>query len=63
MPAKLPPRQPTLRETEEAIRNQAEAFYADGDLQIYPDAEIRPAEGGNWVQAWVWVPNEEDDDE
>lgn len=40
------------------IRDAARDIWADDDLQIDNDAEIAPVPeiGGAWVQAWVFVP-------
>lgn len=41
----------------EWFRNQAREHYQEvGQVEIDPDAEVREADKGAWVQAWVWVP-------
>jgi len=44
-------------------KQQARDIYTgkiDDDILIDTDALASIAENGVWVQAWVWVPNEED---
>lgn len=56
---------PTQRAAEHATPEQvaqAREMYADDDVMIDDDAQVSEAENGVWVQAWVWV-GEDDDDE
>jgi len=39
--------------------DMARAMYQENDIEIDDDAKISVAEGGAWVQAWVWIPEEE----
>lgn len=47
-PKLLDPRITTARET-----------YCCDDLVVDDDADIRDADGGCWVAAWLWLPNED----
>lgn len=41
---------------------RARRLYAQGsddDIEIDDDALVSEGDGGAWVQAWVWVPNQE----
>lgn len=40
-------------------RDIARALYAGEDIQIDENALISEGEDGSWVQAWVWVSNED----
>lgn len=51
--------EPTLRESVRALARQ---YHGDDDCEIDQDAEVLFTDGGAWVQAWVWVPQEVDDD-
>lgn len=47
------------------VRTQAREHYEmPGRLEIDPDAEVNyvPDPPGAWVQAWVWVDDEEEDE-
>ncbi len=47
-----------------ALRAQAEGLHGSDVLEIDDEgAGITPADGGTWVQAWVWVPDGEEQDE
>ena len=35
--------------------------YESEDVQVDHDAEVEKAEGGAWVQAWVWVADQDED--
>jgi hypothetical protein len=52
--------QTTPAEPDEIVA--AREMYADDDIQIDDDAAASRADDGVWVSAWVWVPNEEEDD-
>jgi hypothetical protein len=42
---------------------EARALYevgSDDNIEIDDNAQINAAEGGTWVAAWVWVPDEEE---
>jgi hypothetical protein len=46
---------------EQAIRNQARRIYhEEGTLEIDDDAIVSQSEGGCFVAAWVWVPDEDE---
>lgn len=47
------------RHTVEAAREQ----YGSDDIEVDEDAIISEGEDGDFVQAWVWVPREEDGDD
>ena len=49
-----------LRNDHEGTISAAHSNYADDDCQIHDQPMIAPAEGGVWVEAWVWVPIEEE---
>lgn len=56
-----------LEYARELVISVARANYCVGsndDIEIEPDAKLSRAEEGTWVQAWVYVPDEElaDDD-
>lgn len=38
---------------------QAREMYESESIQIDADAKLSEATDGIWVQAWVWVPTEE----
>lgn len=40
---------------------RASKLYGDDDCVIDDDATISEVDEGVWVQAWVWLPNEEGD--
>ena len=48
-------------EVQKAVIEMARSLYegTDGDIEVDDDASISPSEGGTWVQAWVWVPDDE----
>lgn len=39
----------------------ARTLYADCAIEITNDALVRPEKAGALVQAWVWVPYDEED--
>jgi len=41
---------------------EARAIHANDDLEIDDDATVSEADNGYWVQAWVWVPQDDEDD-
>lgn len=48
------------------LRAEADAAYGREDIEIDDYAATAPADDGTWVAAWVWMPNDEandDDDE
>lgn len=48
---------------DEETRNRAREIWASDDLEIDEDAEVHEAgDSGRWVAAWVYVPNEDDED-
>ena len=50
--------QDDLRSGHEGTIGAAQSNYADEDCQIHDQPMLAPAEGGVWVEAWVWVPIE-----
>lgn len=46
----------------EAVRDLARQQHGSDDCEIDPNAEVLFTDEGAWVQAWVWVPKENDDD-
>jgi len=40
-------------------REAATEIHAGNDLQIDEDPALTPADGGCWVEAWVWVSDED----
>lgn len=44
-----------------AVRRAREQYGTD-DVEIDQGAPLSIADNGVWVQAWVWVPNEELED-
>lgn len=56
------PRNSSVGYTAEEARQRARADYATGDdVQIDDDATVSEADGGAWVAAWVWVPQDDDE--
>lgn len=51
--------EPTLYE---AVHHLARQHHGSDDCEIDQDAEVLFTDEGAWVQAWVWVPEENDDD-
>lgn len=48
------------KKREDAIRVEAkELYHEEGQIEIEDNAEVSPSEGGAYVAAWVFVPNEE----
>ncbi|WP_296320823.1 hypothetical protein [Reyranella sp.] len=45
--------------SDEAFIAAARAQYASDDIEIDAEPQLSHAEEGVWVQAWVWVSNEE----
>jgi hypothetical protein len=46
---------------EQAIRKGARQIYQEeGTLEIDDDAIVSQSEGGCYVAAWVWVPDEDE---
>jgi hypothetical protein len=46
---------------DEDIISQAQAMYCDDDIEIDDEPKLSHAEQGCWVQAWVWVPLDEEE--
>lgn len=47
-------------ETRQAeLVNRAREMYANGNLEVDQDAQVSVSSEGSWVQAWVWVPAED----
>lgn len=45
---------------EPGLREKAHDLYASDDVEIDDEGVgTSPAEGGTWVQAWVWVPDDD----
>lgn len=53
-----PPAKPDEGARLEAV-DAARNLYASDEVEIEADAGISEADGGVWVQAWVWVPGGE----
>ena len=49
-----------LRSDHEGTIGAAQSNYSNEDCQIHDQPMIDSAEGGVWVEAWVWVPTEEE---
>ena len=52
--------QDIARSDHEGTIAAAKANYADEDCQVYAQPLLDIADSGVWVEAWVWVPIEED---
>ena len=52
--------QDIARSDHEGTIAAAKANYADEDCQIHNQPLLDIADGGVWVEAWVWVPTKED---
>ncbi len=39
----------------ELLEREARILYGSDDLEIDPEPPTSEADGGTWVQAWVWV--------
>ena len=52
--------QDIARSDHEGTIAAAKANYADGDCQVYDQPLLDIADGGIWVEAWVWVSTKED---
>ena len=52
--------QDIARSDHEGTIAAARANYAGEDCQIYAQPLLDTADGGVWVEAWVWVPTKED---
>ena len=48
-----------MNATAEQIQRARDEYQTD-DINIDDDANVSPTESGVWVQAWVWLHNEED---
>jgi hypothetical protein len=47
-------------ETRQAeLVNRAREMYANDSLEVDQDAQVSVSSEGSWVQAWVWVPAED----
>lgn len=46
-------------EVRESVVAEAHREYANDEISIDPDPKISEGEDGYWVQAWVWVPKED----
>ena len=71
---RIPEQQPTWNELEvtsaaipskeDSIRHAAKQYHSigsfDGDIEIDENAVVRAADGGHWVQAWLWLPQQKD---
>lgn len=55
----MPDDEITLRH---AVRERAQLLFEGDDCEIDQDADVLFTYEGAWVQAWVWVPQEVDDD-
>lgn len=48
---------------ESPLIERARELHQDEDTEIDDNASTSEADGGTWVQAWVWVPNDEESDD
>lgn len=47
---------------DDEVYDRAESLYASNSIQIEHGGVTSEADGGTWVQAWVWVEDEEGED-
>lgn len=52
--------QDIARSDHEGTIAAAKANYAGEDCQVHNQPLLDTADGGVWVEAWVWVPTKED---
>ena len=45
------------------LRTKARNQYGSSDVEIDPDATFSVADGGVWVHAWLWVADEDVEDD
>ena len=45
------------------IKQARERYAMGSNVEIDDEPATSEADSGVWVAAWVWVPNDEDDDE
>lgn len=45
----------------EYYREQAQHYYLSDDIEVHGDAEVMIGDDGGWVQAWVFIPAEEEE--
>lgn len=52
-----------LQFADDKLLHAARRAYTDDtdDIEINDGAVVAPAPDGKWIQAWVWMPNDEDD--
>ena len=47
----------------ELLQKARELYHEDGTIEIDDNAQISVGDEGTWVQAWVYVPHEEGEDD
>ena len=45
------------------LKKARELYHEDGTIEIDDNAQISVGDEGTWVQAWVYVPHEEGEDD
>lgn len=45
------------------LKKARELYHEDGSIEIDDNAQISVGDEGTWVQAWVYVPHEEGEDD
>lgn len=49
---------------DEGLRSEAAALYASDEIEIDDQAVgVSHADDGSWVNAWVWVPHDDDEED
>ncbi|MCP3997388.1 MAG: hypothetical protein GY722_20375 [bacterium] len=46
--------------TDNELRTEARKLHENEAVQVHEDAQIDRVEDGSWVQAWVWVDNDDE---
>lgn len=52
-----------MRQALAALINRARELYADksdDNIEIDSNAQLSETDNGTWVQAWVWVPKDDE---
>lgn len=47
----------------ELLKKARELYHEDGTIEIDDNAQTSVGDEGTWVQAWVYVPHEEGEDD
>jgi hypothetical protein len=45
------------------LREKARERYGSDSVQVDEDADFSESDEGTWVQAWVWVPAEDTEED